>query len=196
VHEGIMTTNCANCGAPLPESANFCPKCGVIAQPIADATPSKGMPSWLVVLLVVAVLLFLALPFVAMIGLIPNFTHARAESTVIADENNLKTIAAALERYAADHNGSYPDNLPQLVPTYLARLPVVPGGDNTGAYDYHHPASLPTGGKYEIWDDGSMDPTTLGMLPAGANGPPCTRQTCKYVVYIDGVGVVGISGQR
>ncbi|HME81568.1 MAG TPA: zinc-ribbon domain-containing protein [Candidatus Eremiobacteraceae bacterium] len=192
-----MTTPCANCGTPLPENANFCPKCGAATGLQSAPAPSKGMPSWLIVLLIVAAVCFLALPVFGLVAaiLIPNFIHARAESTLVADENNLKTIAAALERYAVDHNGTYPDNLPQLVPTYLAKLPVVPGGDNTGAYDYHHPATLQSGGSYEVWDDGSMDSTTMGLLPRGANGPPCD-QGCKYVVYIAGVGVVGVAGQR
>lgn len=192
-----MTTNCTNCGAPLPESANFCPKCGAIAAPASEATRSKGMPTWLVVLLIVAAVLFLALQVFGVVAAItiPSFVHARAESQLVTDQENLKRIATALEQYAVDHGGNYPDNLPQLVPTYLPKLPVVPGGDNTGAYDYHHPASLQSGGKYEVWDDGSMDPTTMGSLPRGAGGPPCD-QSCKYVVYIAGVGVVGVPGQH
>ncbi|MBV8280820.1 MAG: zinc-ribbon domain-containing protein [Candidatus Eremiobacteraeota bacterium] len=189
---------CANCSAELPDGANFCPKCGAIVsvQPAASA-PSKGMPRWLIITLIAGAVLVVSVPVLAIVAaiLIPNFLHARDESMVAADESNLKQIAVAVERYAVDHNGAYPDNLPQLVPKYLIKLPAVPGGDGTGAYDYHHPASVQPDAKYEIWDDGSMDPTTMSRLPRGPNGPPCEQQ-CKYVVYLADVGIIGISGQR
>ena len=189
---------CANCSAELPDGANFCPKCGAIVsvQPAASA-PSKGMPRWLIITLIAGAVLVVSVPVLAIVAaiLIPNFLHARDESMVAADENNLKQIAVAVERYAVDHNGAYPDNLPQLVPKYLIKLPAVPGGDGTGAYDYHHPASVQPDAKYEIWDDGSMDPTTLGDLPRGPGGRPCNGD-CKYVVYVANGGIIGVSGQR
>ncbi|MBV8366032.1 MAG: zinc-ribbon domain-containing protein [Candidatus Eremiobacteraeota bacterium] len=188
---------CANCGSPLPEGANFCPKCGAMVSAAAPAQSRKGMPGWLLGLIIAVALVIVGIPFLAIIAaiLIPNFLHARSEAELAADEQNLKSIAVAVERYAVDHDGKYPDDLPQLVPAYISKLPAVPGGDGTGAYDYHHPASVQPDAKYEIWDDGSMDPTTMSRLPRGPNGPPCEQQ-CKYVVYLADVGIIGISGQR
>ena len=192
-----MTTACTNCNAPLPEGANFCPKCGAFASAKDGTAPSRGMPKWVIGLLIAAAVLFISIPVLGIVAAIaiPNFIHAKAESMTVADENNLKQIAMALEQYAVDHDGKYPQNLPQLVPAYIAKLPVVPGGDGTGAYDYHHPASMAADGKYEIWDDGSMDSTTLGNLPQGVGGKRCGTE-CKYVVYADGVGIIGVSGQQ
>ena len=153
------------------------------------------MPKWLIGLLIAGALLFVCIPFFAILAaiLIPNFLHARGESMMAADENNLKTIATGVEEYAVDHGGKYPDHLPQLVPGYLKTLPSVPGGDGAGAYDYHRRASAPGAAAYEIWDDGSMDPTTFGSIPRGPKGPPCMGG-CKYVVYRAGVGIIGVPG--
>lgn len=188
--------DCPTCGAPLPADANYCPKCGRLVATAATPPAKGGGMRWLIVVLVVAaaaVVLLLVISILAAI-LIPNFIHARAESAMVADEGNLKTIATGLEEYAVDHNGKYPDHLPQLVPQYLKALPPVPGGDGTGAYDYHHPASLPgPAAPYEIWDDGSMDPTVFGSIPRGVNGPPCDHD-CKYVVYRANYGIIGVPG--
>jgi hypothetical protein len=187
--------NCQTCGTPLPSDANYCPHCGRLVATPTTAPAKSGMPRWIVVLLIVGAVLFVSIPFLAVFAaiLIPNFIHARAESMMVADENNLKNVAIALEQYAVDHNGKYPDHLPQLVPQYLKALPVVPGGDGTGAYDYHRLAPGPGAAEYEIWDDGSMDPTTFGHIPRGPNGPPC-MEGCKYVVYRAGVGIIGVPG--
>jgi hypothetical protein len=197
VHEssGMMAAaTCATCGTPLPAGANYCPSCGRLVATAAPAAKS-GVPRWLLVLLIVGGAFVVSIPFLAIFAaiLIPNFIHARAQSTTAADEGNLKSIAMALELYAVDHGGKYPDHLPQLVPQYFKVLPTVPGGDGTGAYDYHHPGSLPGTALYEIWDDGSMDPTTFYSIPRGAHGPPCQR-SCKYVVYQAGVGFIGVPG--
>jgi len=192
-----MMETCANCGAALPQGANFCPKCGAMVSTTAPTERKKGMPGWVLGLIVAAALVLLGIPFLAIFAaiMIPNFMHARDESVLAADQGNLKQIATALEMYAVDHNGKYPDDLPQLVPQYIAKLPVVPGGDSTGAYDYHHPATVQPGAKYEIWDDGSMTSGILSRLPRGPNGPPC-EDSCKYVVYLADVGIIGVSGQH
>jgi competence protein ComGC len=161
------------------------------AQPVQKS----GMPKWIIILIIVGALAAVSIPFFAIIAaiLIPNFLHARAESAAAADEGNLKQIATAIEAYAVDHGGKYPDNLPQLTPRYVKALPSVPGGDGTGAYDYHHPASRPAHGAYEIWDDGSMDPTTIGNLP-GVDGKQRYGADCKYVVYTQKLGIICMPG--
>ena len=185
---------CATCNAPLPADANYCPKCGRLVQ-AAQPVQKSGMPKWIIILIIVGALAAVSIPFFAIIAaiLIPNFLHARAESAAAADEGNLKQIATAIEAYAVDHGGKYPDNLPQLTPRYVKALPSVPGGDGTGAYDYHHPASRPAHGAYEIWDDGSMDPTTIGNLP-GVDGKQRYGADCKYVVYTQKLGIICMPG--
>jgi len=197
VHESgkLVTAACATCGAPLPADANYCPKCGRLVATSATAAPKSTFPRWLLVVIIAGAAAFLALPIMAILAaiLIPNFLHARALSEMAADQGNLKQIAVALEEYAVDHSGRYPDRLPQLVPKYVAHLPNVPGGDGTGAYDYHHPGQQSS--AYEIWDDGSMDPGTFGRIPmGGANGPACLSVNCKYVVYRADVGIIGEPG--
>ena len=184
-----LTVFCPTCAAELPEDSNFCPKCGrLVNQPAA--APRKGMPGWVVALIIIAALIALGLPFIALIAaiIVPNFIHARDESITAADEGNLKAIATAVEEYAVDHAGRYPDRLDELQPTYIKVLPVVPGGDGSGKYTYHHPASRPFPANYDIWDDGTMDPTTLASIAQNSGGPP------KYVVYVSSKGLVGVPG--
>ncbi len=183
---------CTTCGGPLPEGANYCPKCGRLVQTAAPAERS-GMPRWLLGVLIGGALLLVSVPFLGILAaiLIPNFLHARAEAFTARDQGNEKMIATALEGYAVDHGGRYPDNLTQVVPKYLKALPTVPGGDGA-AYAYQHPASTPAHGAYEIWDDGSMDPTTLTRIPQGVGGASCVD--CKYVVYAATGGIIGVPG--
>jgi hypothetical protein len=196
VHESgdTMTSTCATCGAALPPGANYCPNCGRLVATTVTPSARSGMPKWLLVVIIIAGAFVVSIPFLGIFAaiFIPNFLHARSEGVMYADQGNLKTIATALETYAVDHGGKYPEHLPQLVPQYIKALPVVPGGDGTGAYDYHHPGSV-QGVKYEIWDDGSMDSTTFGSMSRGPKGPPCDGD-CKYVVYREGVGIIGVPG--
>jgi Tfp pilus assembly protein PilE len=184
---------CPTCATTLPDDANYCSHCGRLVRIAPPAGAGSRMPGWVIALIVVGALFVLGIPFFAIVAaiLIPNFIHARAESQMAADQANLKSIATALEEYAVDHRGRYPDRLTQLTPTYLKTLPEVPGTDSAGAYTYHHPASRKA--AYDIWDDGSMDPTTFGSLPRGVGGPTCAAG-CKYVVYVAGAGLVGLPG--
>lgn len=54
---------------------------------------------------------------------VPNFLRARSRGIFTNCKENLKRIAAALDHYATDHAGRYPDKLEQLVPEYLENLP-------------------------------------------------------------------------
>lgn len=51
---------------------------------------------------------------------------ARSEGQATACKSNLKNIGTALEMWAADHGGAYPDSLQALVPEYLRVIPECP----------------------------------------------------------------------
>ena len=195
---------CPTCAAQIPDNANFCPSCGRLVRQAPAATGAR-LPAWVIVLIVAGAMFVLGIPFLAIVAaiLIPNFIHARDESRMAADQANLKQIATALEEYAVDHGGRYPDRLVQLLPTYLKSLPDIPGSERAHPYVYHHPATVPVkttngsvrpglqAGAYDIWDNGSMDQTTFAKLRR-ADG--LCAYGCKYVVYVEGAGIVGVAG--
>jgi len=204
---------CPTCSTQLPENANYCPGCGRLVRQAAPsletgtafgqpAAGSKKIPGWVIVLIVVGVLAILGLPFLAIVAAIaiPNFVHARALSQMAADQANLRQIAAALDEYAVDHHGRYPERLAQLQPAYLKSLPEVPGETSGGTYTYHRPATSPVAAAYDIWDDGTMDPSAFGHTPR-VGGGACAAyamrfdpSACKYVVYVAGSGIIGVPG--
>lgn len=57
--------------------------------------------------------------------LLPNFVRARAQPGVSC-KGNLKNIGTALEMYASDWGGNYPDGLWRLTPNYLRSIPACP----------------------------------------------------------------------
>src|ERR1700730_8727924 len=75
------------------------------------------------------------------------------------DEANLKQLATTLEEYAVDHNGAFPKQFADLRPLYLPAMLWVPGSDPPAQYRYEIPAARAEWGKWDIVDDGSLDPT-------------------------------------
>lgn len=104
--------------------------------------------------------------------LIPNFLHARAESTSSACEGNLRNIATALEAYAIDNGGQYPAASAPVTPalfggspnSYLNATLVDPAG---GDYFYITPANgvCASSDAYKLRDGDNHDTTTLTQLP-------------------------------
>jgi hypothetical protein len=66
----------------------------------------------------------------------------------------------------------------------------VPGSDPPTPYRYEMPASRAEWGKWDLVDAGTLDPT-LYKLRAPDNSL-CTRETCKYIVYAQSAGLVGV----
>ena len=68
-------------------------------------------------------------PDVANIGvmmaaiLAPNFMRARGQGQFTQCQSNMKNIGTALEMYATDNSGHYPDSLSKLSPDYLRHIP-------------------------------------------------------------------------
>lgn len=71
-------------------------------------------------------------------------------------EANVDDLRAAVEKYAEVHQGQYPQKLENLVPTYLASLPVCPSRKT----DYKYVIDSKTG-KYKITCTGKHD----GVFP-------------------------------
>jgi hypothetical protein len=53
---------------------------------------------------------------------------------------NLMNFGSALEKYAKQHNGKYPDDLQKLIPIYLHEIPKCPAGKYSiySKYEYMH----------------------------------------------------------
>ena len=108
------------------------------------------------------------------------------------DESGLKSIATAIEEYRVDNNGAYPKSLDALSPTYLKLgMRVIPGSSPLAYYTYEHPASDPSFGSFDIKDNGGYDPTLDHLLNA-LDRAPCTRRTCKYIIYTETFGLAGL----
>ena len=107
------------------------------------------------------------------------------------DEGGLKTIATALEEYAVDHNGAFPSSLDALKPLYYNRPPWIPESDPPAQYRYDKPALDPRWGAWDIIDNGAYDPTLHALRDP--DGSLCTRATCRYIVYAESEGLIGLS---
>ena len=59
--------------------------------------------------------------------IVPSFLRSQAQGRWSAcAKGGLHNIAVALEMYASDHDGRYPNELSQLTPDYLVEIPVCP----------------------------------------------------------------------
>lgn len=78
--------------------------------------------------------------------------HAREQLDLTTDENNLRIMVAAVERYRRDHHGKLPKAPGDLVPRYLRILPLDPANGLPYAI-----AVLPgSRSPYEIDDAGGL----------------------------------------
>jgi hypothetical protein len=120
-----------------------------------------------------------------------QMAQVRSQQLAEMDVANLKSLATSLEEFAVDHNGSYPAELSDLVPTYAhSGTFFVPGSNPPVQYVYEHPAADPAWGQYDLKDDGSFDPT-LYTLRNVQSQRLCTRQTCAHIMYLQNAGLVG-----
>ena len=93
----------------------------------------KGFSSCLAVLFGLFVLAVLA------VIIVPSFTRPgnRPQGMLTACMSNEKNIGTALEMYATDNNGDYPDDLAKLTPAYLKVIPTCPeAGTDTYSQTY------------------------------------------------------------
>lgn len=59
--------------------------------------------------------------------LVPNFMRTRARGHLTSCKSNLKNIGTALDMYASDWEGHYPESLLALSPNYLQTIPPCTG---------------------------------------------------------------------
>jgi hypothetical protein len=77
--------------------------------------------------------------------LVTNFRRAKAQGQVTACKSNLRNIGVALEMYATDNRGRYPDTLAKLTPNYLKAIPTCPAaGRDTYSEGYTSTATPDT----------------------------------------------------
>lgn len=105
------------------------------------------------------------------------------------DETALRGIATALDEYAVDHNGAYPASLDALRPLYYNRPAWIPETAHPAQYRYEVPAARAEWGKWDVVDNGAFDPTLHDLR--ALDGSLCTHASCRYIVYAEGVGLVG-----
>lgn len=67
----------------------------------------------------------------------PNYLRARRSGMHTECCDNLKNIGMALDEYAKQHNGRYPDVLSRLTPVYLKTIPQCPAAKKI-TYEYMH----------------------------------------------------------
>jgi competence protein ComGC len=158
-----MKSSCTSCGKLIEYEASSagldiaCPHCGKVTKlaaysvpppiPQGNATPATKRNTTLIVVLVIGIGLFLAVPIIGLLAAIaiPNFIKARQASQTAACVANLKMIDAAKASWALEHKKTELD-----VPgdqdlfgtsTYIKTRPVCPAG---GTYEINPVMEKPT----------------------------------------------------
>jgi|GEM_PF-4705131 len=121
-----------------------------------------------------------------------GLSEVRRQELTEQDTENLKRIATAVEEYFVDHSGQYPRFLDDLSAPYLSQTIFIPGSSPAKPYIYVRYPANHTLGAYVIEDDGSFDPS-LYKLHNGVSGSLCTADSCKYIVYAQAVGLLGLA---
>lgn len=115
--------------------------------PLTTSPANKsGMPTWAIVLIVVGIVGFIGIAGIGLLAAIaiPNFVRARETAQMNACINNLRTIDAAKQQWALEHEKE-PDDTPTQneVVIYLRDgwFPNCPAG---GVYTIHSVETSPT----------------------------------------------------
>lgn len=100
---------------------------------LVESKPAPEMPAWLIS---VGLLLATLVAFIYWANL-PY--RPRAQGQLTACKSNLKNLATALEMYASDNQGLYPDLLSKVVDgRYLKTLPTCPSAQQMTYGNYHN----------------------------------------------------------
>ena len=131
-------------GAPLREWKDELPPGDLVDKTMARiAAEPKGWWAWLdrglqrfaahrptwisgLVTACVAMVLFVQV-------LSPNWMRGRSSGSVIGCRTNLRMLGKALDHYAHDHAGQFPDHLSDLHPSYIQTFPDCPSA-GSGTY--------------------------------------------------------------
>jgi len=78
--------------------------------------------------------------------------NKRSDGLLLSCKSNMKNIGTALEMYATDHGGHYPESLSELMPDYLSTLPTcIAARKDTYSPSYHMKTSPDS---YEVYCSG------------------------------------------
>lgn len=128
---------------------------------------------------------------IAIIGILAtvilaSLNSARKKSRDARREADMNQLQKALELYAQDHNGTYPDSAAvadvgtaltsSLVPTYIAAIPSDPLG---GSYVYNYQSNAASQSQYFC----------LGVVLENAG--PSASSTCQAAINLIGVADYG-----
>lgn len=95
--------------------------------------------------------------------LIPNYVRARSKSQLTACQAGLKSIATALEVYATENSGHFPNSLTALTPNYLKAMPTC-----ASVHSDTYSTTFISGSNPDLF---TMVCGTLGHTGAGVNLP-------------------------
>lgn len=109
--------------------------------------------------------------FLALCNVInPPCTSLRPQGQLTACKSNLKNIATALELYAADHHGLYPDRLLALKNgVYLKRIPTCPAAVSMTYGNYHPRADRR---NFRMYCQGDHHALAYKAVPGGGRNFP------------------------
>ena len=175
---------CAWCGNPVHEATYAsCPRCG---NP-SNGAPPRPKTSTNAAMVVVGVIVG-GFALVAIIGVlaaiaIPNLLTALQRSRQKRTMADMRSIATALEAYAAEHDrfpeGTSVDALPPLlVPKYIGQIPVIDGWGTSLRYEG-------SSRQYAIGSAGAdrqFDKNALSEYPPGS----ATQHFDCDIVYANG----------
>lgn len=156
--EGRNRAPCPYFKEPISEGAQICPLCesslvevapgAAVGQPLAPGKVGQAMSKKsiaLTIALVIAVII-VGNALLYLMGSLGCYLRGPAVGRRTACQRNLKNIATALGKYAADNQGNYPFSLDGLTPDYMRTIPTCPAaGTNTYVYEPDSFLSLASG---------------------------------------------------
>lgn len=74
----------------------------------------------------IELMIVIAIISILMLIITPNMVRSRNVAKYSSCKSNLRSLAAAMESYAVDNNGCYPESLSGLQPSYIQVLPGCP----------------------------------------------------------------------
>jgi RNA polymerase sigma-70 factor (ECF subfamily) len=97
-------------------------------------------------------------------------SQAKAAGTIAEREKRLKEVYGALQRYAREHSGTFPDELPELVPAYLDDSGLVVGAQGVREVEYQRGMQMPPRPDETLPSDARLDVSPQEAPELYANG--------------------------
>lgn len=100
--------------------------------------------------------------------LVPNFVRAQDQGQLTGCKSNLKNMGTALEMYATDWSGRYPNSLDKLTPNYLKTIPDCPSAGTVTYRAHFGPKAKGNPEEYKDYyyvECAGSNHTTLGLAP-------------------------------